>query len=504
MIIPVPDTLQSSLYLLHDVPLDSSYTDTLTFDGLEDQTNYFLSKKSFDLPAFSPIRLQNKIRVPKPADSLYNVNYLMFRNKYRNTTSKWFYAFVTNIEFVNEEACDISYEIDVMQTWKYDYTLKPCFVEREHVNNDSIGANIIVENLELGDYVENGVKSGTDFLSQLSIVIASTVDENGNPAVGGMYGGVYSGLSYQVAPNVAWANAFIETVTSQNKSDSIVSIFMMPTQFITEKNGAAKYYDLVPKGKAYSSINGYVPKNNKLFTYPYNFLYCTNYSGNAANFRYEFFSDSNCGFRITGDMSPNPQVIISPKNYKGDTVNVNEKLVLDGFPQCAYTTDSFKAWLAQNGASTAITTIGSAFSLAAGVATVNPLMIAGGAAGIASTVGKLATTSSLPPQAHGSTGSTVSIAAGLKDFFFIPMSITAQYAKVIDDYFTMFGYAVHEVKVPNLTGRKSWNYVKTQNCKLVGDIPFNDISKIKNIFNSGITFWHGDFVGDYERSNDPV
>lgn len=68
----------------------------------------------------------------------------------------------------------------------------------------------------------------------------------------------------------------------------------------------------------------------------------------------------------------------------------------------------------------------------------------------------------------------------------------------------MFGYATNRVKIPNMNGRQSWNYVKTNDCKIVGSVPFNDISRIKEMFNNGVTFWHGDFVGDYNRSNNIV
>lgn len=176
-------------------------------------------------------------------------------------------------------------------------------------------------------------------------------------------------------------------------------------------------------------------------------------------------------------------------------------MVLDGYPQCAYSTDSFKAWLAQNGASTAVSVLGSAFTTSVGIATQNPMTIAGGALSIAGTLAKISETASLPRQAHGSTGSSASFAVGIKDFAFMHMTIRREYAELIDDYFDMYGYATHQVKVPNITGRPSWNYVKTIDSKIIGSVPFDDMNKIRSIFDSGVTFWHGDWVGDYTRNN---
>ena len=65
----------------------------------------------------------------------------------------------------------------------------------------------------------------------------------------------------------------------------------------------------------------------------------------------------------------------------------------------------------------------------------------------------------------------------------------------------MYGYATNRVKVPNMEGRESWNYVKMNNVIIKGSIPVDSMDSIKSMFNNGIRFWHGDFVGDYSRSN---
>ena len=67
----------------------------------------------------------------------------------------------------------------------------------------------------------------------------------------------------------------------------------------------AKHYT-VERDKQRGTIDGYVPKNNKLFTYPYCFLYVTNLMGNSATYKYEYFNSANCVFDFAMDMSPNP------------------------------------------------------------------------------------------------------------------------------------------------------------------------------------------------------
>ena len=66
----------------------------------------------------------------------------------------------------------------------------------------------------------------------------------------------------------------------------------------------------------------------------------------------------------------------------------------------------------------------------------------------------------------------------------------------------MYGYKVNSLKVPNITGRTNWNYVKTINANILGDIPQEDIQELKTMFDSGVTFWHNPSTFlDYSQSN---
>ena len=85
------------------------------------------------------------------------------------------------------------------------------------------------------------------------------------------------------------------------------------------------------------------------------------------------------------------------------------------------------------------------------------------------------------------------------------MSIKAEYARCIDEFFSQFGYKCNRVKVPNITGRRNWNYVKTVGCYIDGDIPQADMEELKNMFDRGITFWHNPATfADYSQNNDII
>ena len=97
-----------------------------------------------------------------------------------------------------------------------------------------------------------------------------------------------------------------------------------------------------------------------------------------------------------------------------------------------------------------------------------------------------------------------SVASGLQSFYGGRCSISAQYARMIDDYFTVYGYAVKRLKIPNRDSRPHWNYVKTIGCTITGSIPSDDMQLICSIYDNGITFWkNGSEIGDYSLDNSP-
>ena len=82
------------------------------------------------------------------------------------------------------------------------------------------------------------------------------------------------------------------------------------------------------------------------------------------------------------------------------------------------------------------------------------------------------------------------------------VDVNATDAQIIDEFFDKYGYQTNRLKVPNISGRKQWNYVKTHDCEIVGNIPASIKASIIDIFNSGITFWkHGDNIGNYSLDN---
>lgn len=143
-------TPNSEIRLLK-VPFEIDNRNQLTFSNLTAQTNYFLGLSHLSYENTTYQRKDNIIRFEAPIDDIITYNYVMYKNT--SYSNKWFYAFITNMEYKNDSTTDITIKEDVFQTWQFDITYKKMFVEREHVNDDTIGLHTIPENLELGEYI---------------------------------------------------------------------------------------------------------------------------------------------------------------------------------------------------------------------------------------------------------------------------------------------------------------------------------------------------------------
>lgn len=111
-----------------------------------------------------------------------------------------------------------------------------------------------------------------------------------------------------------------------------------------------------------------------------------------------------------------------------------------------------------------------------------------------------------PNQAKGNTSSNNVLSAHTKmGYTFFVKTIKEEYARIIDKFFDLCGYKVNQVKLPNITGRRNWNYVKTVGCNLHGYFPQEDVQTLKNMFDNGVTLWHNaqNFL-DYSQNNDII
>ena len=549
----------SRVDFLSGVPFDPSYENTMYFDDLVAQNNYFNTKVSVAFERISYVRVsEGYMKVGWSLDGaypvikdLYNANYMRFKNT--NFENKWFYAFVDRVEYINNNTVGVYYHLDVLQTWHFDYSFNQCFIERQHTTTDVVGQNTIPENFELGDYVYDHATE-FDYTSYAVVVTAGDIGGtyqpgrviNGLSAKGNWFSGVhFYGYNLADATQVGYLNDLLEDAyTDREHMNTIIAVFCMPNVWVDGVMSPREYtVNVIPSGTSGYPLGAYPARNAKLMTYPYNMLYVTNYQGGHLELHFEYFSNiAACKLKVWGNCSTNPGLVIYPNNYKTTGDNFDEMLQLSGFPMCAWVNDAYKAWVAQNAGTINAGIFAAGVSWADTAIKGNNLMdaydettyfttsnvknalsnyansqqyenqirdsfmqsLSRSLITTAGIVGQMRDHAVQPPQAHGNANGNLQYQAGKMTFMWCHKHIRPEYAAIIDDFFDMYGYAVHRSGIPNRNARPCYTFIKTTDCSLDGNVPVTDLKMIEAIFNNGVRFWRTNAtfgVYDYTVNN---
>ena len=526
---------KSMIYVMSGVPIDNTYEHSLFFRNAGEQFQYFQTKVVQTFTNYTYLREGHSIKVTGNIKDADTWTYLY----YTNGDGQGFYNFITRAVYINDATVQLDLELDVIQTFMFKWNMQQCFIERTHTRTDRIGEHTIPEGLETGPLVDNYVKYIN--LEDLCIMVLTAVDGNCQSAWSKVYDGVFSGLAIY-AVDVSQSERFgewLDDLSSGGIIDAIVSMWMYPKSLVSIvgdwsdtvtflkkvngcKLGVTKTITDPINAMDKPSINGYVPDNNKLFTYPYTMMYVSNNLGGSAVYRRELFGtngqSASYDFTLMGGVAPDSGVRLVPKGYCNGTTsnNFDEGISIGSFPTCAWDSDTYKVWLAQNQHTQALTMTQAKIQAGVGVVSGIGALATGNVLGAAGALGvsynALSTTQTLmaqkadmeiqPPQARGNQSANLNLANGRQGFDIHFKTISAEYAMCIDQYFTRYGYKVNRIMTPNLKARERFTYIKTVGCLVTGNFSNENQLKIQSIFDKGITFWvNPDHVGNYTTGN---
>lgn len=571
-----PSPTSGKIYLMN-VPFDSGYKNVIDFKTYEAREKYMLSRRLTDPSGLhiayayddcQYLRRDGVLKVPVHIDNLYRCNYLMYKNPYYS--DRWFYCFVTDQKYVNDNCTALKIETDVYSTWILDTAIRESFVEREHANSDIPGDNLIPEGLEIGQPVCADQINMYDELSPV-VCVAFTGDHIGEYSINqdiGSYNGIPSSIPFLITTTTRF-QYLLTHINANGQGDKIFSAFLLPRlavdTFISnhsaEINGTKAFAQLSAdyKEDMASHIitidkpqtnNWYSPRNKKLLTYPFCYLGFNPPNGTPKIYRFENFSGSDTiYFEFVSEINPNPSVVGIPINYMGQYDNVSQGVTINGYPSISYRNDYFNSWLAQNSQIVNLSVDRTSFNYDMNLrhneiarekeANIRQAGIIAASAGATNAIMNANAPSAINRVAQGIYGAfnsdlntrdlILSANQDAGNFFYDIQALSAQVEKQsllpdtgtlsssnstllgyglfqlacftiyglrgdmlerLDKYFDMFGYQTNMVKIPNTTGRKRWNYVKTCNINMVGNIPLADLNKLKAAFNNGITIWH--------------
>lgn len=507
-------TPQSNLQIMRGIPWTNDGKHTRYFTSPSDQNTYMQGHVigTLQFSDFTYIREQNVLRVPVKADDLYNCNYLRYMNN--GFGSKWFYAFITDVKYVNAETSEISFEIDYFQTWWFDVQLGNCYVEREHVADDTVGRHLVEENVGTGELCVQSVwtrywdddAGGFKVAMIAKPTLLGDLLSDQNPIE--LHENQLHGATYAVGVDnqgVSDLNSWLlsTSFTGMEISDA----YMYPAEFETDSSAFVVepqkknikrptfYTDYTRELSDPNQV--YYPKNNKLFTYPYTKLLVVSTAGTKKEYRWENTKEGYVTFELRHNIYNKACCDMKPTNYYGNPSDMLDSVPINEFPKVSLSQyEGLNAKNLFNGIS------GFAGSLGSFLLSTNPnAQLHSG--GLGQNIINLATDSGT--REVNTSGDNLNVNFSTYGYEFYVMGITAQNAKVIDDYLTRFGYKVDTIKIPELHSRKRWNYVQTKECEIHArdghGAPTDALQKIQDMFNDGITLWHVNDVGNFTGDN---
>lgn len=550
-------TPETNLFLIKS-PIELDNKNQLTFASKREQLEYFLSLKNIEVENFSYQRKDSVIRFPEHIDNIIEYNYCIYQNS--NYSNKWFFAFITNMTYVNDNMTNIYITTDVFQTWQFDLKFKDSFIEREMIDTekDIPGANLIPEGLETGEFKIDGQANINDL--QPAYIVAYTGDNYKISTIEGgatetpvkqegySYNGIYSSVTFAVCNEYGF-NTLMAILNQEDNSSKILTVFTVPKlavkSLLPKDDGTHVYYfkflednfmqapTTLNLNSRPSSIDGYTPRNKKLLTYPYLYLGFTPQNGSKNIYRYENFQNGTPSFKIISEINPNPTVQFIPLNYRGQSgENICDIANLNGYPTVSYRTDTFNNWLAQNGEIISLNMAQEQFNYQIdaiktpiqGMSSITSqakngdfgALLGGANLGldvarldknhefyIAQQMAQIEKQKMLPDNATLSSSNSTLLGYNLsQNNVFTRFCVKKQFAERIDKFFDMYGYITNTVKKPNINNRPNWNYIKTIGVNIEGYIPQEDLQIIKSIFDNGVTLWHNpNTFLDYSQNN---
>lgn len=517
-----PDT---DIYLLANVECDKSYDNVKYFATKNAQHTYMLSKivKSFTNQSYGRVN-KGTFRLFCKADDVYKCNYLMFQNTAFG--NKWFYAFINSIEYVSNNTCEVRFTIDLFQTWFLDCTLGQCFVEREHVTDDSIGAHTLNEDVPTGEMITAIEEQLTEFSKQYTYGVEICISDTQLSGIANqptwfdkpVLSGIFQGSKIGTTDNSDDLLTFINNVISAGYQSSIIQIFTIPKIFAPSGTDSrvqtTRELPALP-----TKFGNYTPLNKRLYSSPFVDYVVYAPTGDKMVLHPELFSDyEHRILTFSGNQSVTPQIMCIPTNYKitGGT-NKTEGYTLNYGIKGSFLYDAYQAEIASYGVGQiggnilkwAPRLLSSAGSAAQSISPVigaealtygNVSSALSGVGSIVGTIGDVLKETHDTSELSGASGGSVLWSQQILDTFVQVRQVREEYARIADNYFSMFGYKVCRLKVPNIASRPSWNFVKCSTVAITGAIPADAEELIMSVLKKGVTFWKTTF-GNYTANN---
>lgn len=367
---PFSWAIQSRVTLCR-VAWDDSYKDVVSFESPEKRNEYFesLQSESIILENYTYLKPNEPINIDVPFHKAYTYNYLIVDNPKTDdpsdVTPPRFYYFIEGAAMLNPSTTALTLQLDVFQTYLWQFRLGVCFVERGHLamaamhNRLESGKYNPAETMRVFGVASEGLDVGSEYTissaemfdlsaKKWAVIVQSNTDlaadwgTRDNPSLktadGQMTDGLASGCNVYAIESWDYSEFMKKVRDAPWVAKGIVSISAFPKTVLTDGptvslNGIDAHFlgDTPDEGTYFTSGETILDQLgrltsadfkfvDKLKCFPYSVIEIVNYQGNSLLLKPEMVNDKKLTLKQMSCAAPPYQKIAFFPAHYGEAV----------------------------------------------------------------------------------------------------------------------------------------------------------------------------------------
>lgn len=544
-------TIPNTTLYVGVVPWNSDLKNVQSYNSRAEQISTIQGLLSHKYEQINIIRRDSDLILKGVNEDLTQCNYLMYQNS--DISNKWYFAFIDNVQYNSLNSVIISHTIDVWQTYQFDITYYKNLILRSHVakSADTVGRWLAPEPINVAPEFErkhnvfnnlswvpqyvlhstsvfnNSTKKyeykGNGTGATLSAEYGIFVDDDDDvQTVVKNYGKLSAAEALKSNDDDEYSNWIADLLTGQtidkavklisttsisqlqDHRNELIGLYAIPAWVHDGTNKYAtnniKKKEVTVELPTTTLACGYAPRNKKMLSSLCKAYLFYNENGFKLPLKPELFTSGSPSFTVKSTELSTNGFILQIGSYADYTAKTNK---------ISYRCENRLGYDSNTGLDKVLNTLTSAVGVVNAVGSVASQAFAGNVGGaVQGAVGAVQQSINMIDAlgqrgvSTGASGDIMSITENRAMPVFADVSPTEAQCRYIDDYLDVYGYAINEIgKISTyMKNRSNWNYIQVANCNIKVSAPNDDVNKLKQMFESGVTIWHKNF-GDYDQAN---
>lgn len=544
-------TIPNTTLYVGVAPWNSDLKNVQSYESRAEQISAIQGLLTHKYEHINIIRRDSDLILKGVNEDLTQCNYLMYQNA--DISNKWYFAFIDNVQYNSLNSVIISHTIDVWQTYQFDITYYKNLILRAHVAKSAgtVGRWLAPEPINVAPEFErkhnvfNDLSWTPQYVLHSTSVFNNTTKKyeykgNGTGAtlsaeygifvnndddvqtVVKKYGKLSAAEALKSNDDDEYSNWISDLLTGQtidkavklisttsisqlqDHRNELIGLYAIPAWV---HDGTNKYATNNIKKKEVTTTLptatlacGYAPRNKKMLSSLCKAYLFYNENGFKLPLKPELFTSNTPVFTVKATELSTNAFLLQIGSYADYTAKTNK---------IPYSCENRLGYDANTGLDKVLNTLTSAVGVVNAVGSVASQAFAGNVGGaVQGAVGAVQQSINMIDALGqrgvntGASGDIMSITEKRAMPVFADVSPTEAQCRYIDDYLDVYGYAINEIgKISTyMKNRSNWNYIQVANCNIKVSAPNDDVNKLKQMFESGVTIWHKNF-GDYDQTN---